>query len=126
MPLIQFPSILEEYSETISHFIENRYQLETQTLESIQEKLGKDIPIVNIQEANAYLAQDIIAALHLGDLSIVNSDLDWVEKLIANHETAGDMLFNYLLAYYEAAQAHLGEAGGPIIEWLASIIQSKT
>ncbi len=126
MPLIPFPSVQEEYFGTISHFIENRYQLETQTLESIQEKLGKDIPIENIEEANAYLAQDIIAALYLGDLSIVNSDLDWVENLITNHETSGEMLLNYLLAYFEAAQTHLGEAGGPIIEWLASIIQSKT
>ena len=114
------------YAETIIHFIEKKHQIETQTLEGILRKIGRDIPLEYIKEANEFLAQDLIAALSLGDLSLVSANLEWIESLIANHDIAGEMLFNYLLAYYRAAQAHLDVPGDPIIEWLGSIIQIKT
>ena len=126
LPSIEIASIPEEFSETIAHFTKGKHQIESQMLDTIIEKLGRDISFENIQKANEYLAQDIIAALSLGDLSLVGFDLDWVKSLITQNGISGETLFNYLLAYYEATQAVLNEPGAPIIDWLASIIQSKT
>jgi methanogenic corrinoid protein MtbC1 len=125
MPKVEFDSGRDDFDATISHFIEKKHLIEIETLDSIKERFGVEIPLTNIQEANEYLAQDMIAALTLGDLSLIQSNVEWVENLISNHDVPGDLLFNYLLAYYEASQTNLDEPGDPIIEWLASIIQSK-
>ena len=75
LPSIEVASIPEEFSETIAHFIKSKHQIESQTLDTIIEKLGRHIHLENIQEANEFLAQDIIAALSLGDLSLVGLGL---------------------------------------------------
>jgi methanogenic corrinoid protein MtbC1 len=124
IPSVDFESSQVDFTETISHFIEKKHQIESQAIEIIIEKNGRDIPLDDIQGANEYLAQDIIAALSLGDLTLIKADLAWIESLITNHGGSSELLFNYLLAYYEAAQTHLGDPGDPIVEWLASIIQN--
>jgi DNA-binding transcriptional MerR regulator len=125
MPPIESGAEPDRFSEPISHFIEKKHLIEVQTLKDIKSKIGRNIPLKYFQEANDYLAEDIIAALSLGDLSLAGSNITWVESLMANRDVSDELLVNYLLAYYHAAQTHLDKPGLPVIDWLASIIQIK-
>ncbi|MFC2064306.1 MerR family transcriptional regulator [Chloroflexota bacterium] len=124
--LLDLPANPEEYSETISHFNEHKTKIETRVLEKIEFPIGQDVSRKTVRDVNAYFSEDIIAALTLGDLSFIQTDLDWVRNLIANNELPGKILDQYLFTYYEAIQIHLGAAGKPIVEWLASLIQYET
>jgi methanogenic corrinoid protein MtbC1 len=125
IPQIDFASRQNDFSETIYHFIDRKHHIEDQTLRKIKNELGDAISLQNVQIANEFLAQEIIAGLSLGDLSLIQHDFEWVENLFSNHDISREMLFNYLLRYYEAAQVYLDEPGEPILDWLASIIQTK-
>jgi DNA-binding transcriptional MerR regulator len=125
MPQIPYEPRRDDFSETISHFIERKHHIENEVFNKMEDDLGKGVPLNYIQGANEFLAQDIIAALSLGDLSFTWSDIEWAEELITHHGIPREIFFDYLLVYYEAAQAHLDEPAGPILDWLASIVQSK-
>ena len=85
--------------------------------------LAQHIPLEDIEDANNNLAQDIIAALSLGDISLISSNLAWVEGLMTNKNIAGRKLTNYLSAYRDAVNSNLNELGLPIVNGLTSAIQ---
>ena len=124
IPEIKISQRPDYFSETISHFIERKDQIANQVLDSITDKYGSSTLIDHVEPANEYLAEDIIAALTLGDLSLIESNLAWIESLISNHLGPDDLFSNYLRAYHKAAQTQLDEPGSPILDWLASIIQT--
>jgi DNA-binding transcriptional MerR regulator len=123
IPQIAYEQSRDDFSETISHFTEMKHRIGDETLNKMRSDSGKGVSVNNIQIANEFLSQEITAALSLGDLSFVRSDIEWAENLIINHGIPGRTLSDYLLAYYETAQIHLDEPGEPILDWLASIIQ---
>ncbi len=125
-PPIEFELEPYRFATNIAHFLEKKHLIEIQTLKKLKEQLDPSIPWEYFQEANDYLAQDIIAALSLGDLSLVGSNMEWVERLISNHDIAGELLLDYLLAYRDAAQTNLDEHGLAIIDWLTSMIMVKS
>ena len=125
-PPTSFETLADLYMETIANFIENKHQIEFHTLEQVKQAFGSDLSLDDIEQANEFLANDIIAALSLGDLSLLGSNLEWVHDLIANRSFPKEVLFNYLKAYSDAAQPILDETGQPIIDWLASIINSSS
>ncbi len=61
------------------------------------------------------------AALKLGDLTLLNREIGWVEELIVNHMPEGQPLPDYLDAYYQAVNQHMGDEGSLIIDWLEDI-----
>ena len=68
--------------------------------------------------ANAYLALYIKAALKLGDIDLLATDLEWIRGLIAAHHLPDAILRTYLQAYLAAAQQQLDQRGTVIIDWL--------
>ena len=125
MPQIEFQNNSDRFSKTITHLLEKKHQIEFQAFNNIKENLGRDLPAENIQDANDHLMQDMIAALSLGDLSLLQPNLEWVEGLITNRDISGEPLMDYLRAYHHAVQTHLDERGLPIIDWLASLINKE-
>ena len=103
-------------------YIEKQQLIEMQTLETLKEKMGPQIPLANIHDANIFLAQDILAALTLGDITLIHSNLEWVEGLIINFQIPIDIFSHYLAAYQEAIQTHLDLSGTPSQEWFSPII----
>jgi methanogenic corrinoid protein MtbC1 len=72
--------------------------------------------------ANRELALNIEAALTLGDMGFLGTDIEWITGLITNHALPAELLQGYLRAYCQAAQAHLDERGEPIVAWLTQWI----
>ncbi len=76
----------------------------------------------HIANANLFLAQDILAALQLGNLSWLGTQIKWIETLLQNYEMPVSLLKAYLTTYHQVARETLGEDGRPIIEWLAQMV----
>jgi len=125
LPAIESGTGRDGFSETIALFQAHKGQIGRQVLDAVAETMEREISLENLQAANEFLAQDILAGLTLGDLSLVNFDLDWVERLIGSHDPGENFLPGYLGAYLAAARSFLHDPADPIIAWLTSIIKSK-
>jgi len=83
------------------------------------------IPTHHIALANRELAHGIEAALTLGSMAYLESDIDWVKGLLDHREMPVGALYDYLAAYRRAASEHLDEAGEPILSWLDKVLQAN-
>lgn len=106
------------YRKALHHFRERRAEIEAQMLESAQRAglQGEHLPVVNM-----YLAQNIEAALTLGDMALVEAEIDWVRGLLPSYDVEPALLQRYLRGYHEAVQKHLDERGQPVKDWLAQV-----
>ncbi len=71
---------------------------------------------------NREIGRNIIAALTLGDLAFVGTDIGWVEGLMENRQMPIPLLSLYLRAYHSAARDHLDERGDLILDWLGKLV----
>lgn len=126
VPQISVDFKLNGLSDTLSQFVDKVHLIENQALKSIKAQGRKGVNLDYFQEANAYFSEDIIAGLTLGDLGLIESDLDWITGLISNFNITSDVLINYLSTYRDAAVVNLDQSGQPVIDWLTSIITDKS
>jgi DNA-binding transcriptional MerR regulator len=108
----------ESYRLALAHFRERQALIEAQVWGAMQPS-GISSEVLNIAEA--YLADNIAAALAFGDMDLMQADLAWVEALLRNRRLPADRLYDYLRVYRQAARAQLDERGAPILEWLGRV-----
>jgi len=73
--------------------------------------------------ATEFLGNNIIAALELGDISLVDNEIDWVITLLkANHIPEGS-LGEYMQHYANAVKANISDTGKPIHDWLSAQVE---
>jgi DNA-binding transcriptional MerR regulator len=65
-----------------------------------------------------FLGDNITAALQLGNMQYVSSEVDWINLLLKayNHPTAE--LLGFIHAYAQAVDKHINGTGRPIYDWL--------
>lgn len=108
-----------DYREALDHFRARQAQIEAE----VWQHMDGQMPRRHLSLANQSFGSAIIAALTLGNMDYLDADIDWVEGLLVNHyEMPLEALEDYLGAYYEAAHAHLGRQGYPVIEWLSRLL----
>jgi len=75
--------------------------------------------------AQEHLSKDILAALKLGDMTLLDSEIQWIKNLITNYNQSERTLQIFLIAYHEILREELDTKGGPILEWFenANLIQ---
>jgi DNA-binding transcriptional MerR regulator len=83
------------------------------------------IPPHHTALANRELALSIEAALTLGNMDYLGTDIDWVKGLLGHLEMPVGALHDYLAAYRRAASEHLDEPGEPIVRWLGTVLQAN-
>ena len=87
----------------------------------VQERmLTDDVKIENIDRANYFFSNDLYAALKLGDVAHLETDLDWVKLLMMGRNINDAILIKYLSAYRDGVRKHLDESGTPIVQWMES------
>lgn len=86
---------------------------------------GAGIPENQLTIANLNLSQRIVAALKLGDIQLLESDIHWLEGFLRNFQAPENWLRAYLRCYHQAAGATLHGPGRMIVEWLASISETR-
>jgi len=118
LPPLEYSAEINQFAETIDNFIDNKPLIEVQVLKKMAEKYQSAVPERIFQEVNNFLSQDILAALFLGDMNLLGSNVEWVKNLLGHRDVSQELIFDYLETYAEAARSHLAETGRPIIEWL--------
>jgi DNA-binding transcriptional MerR regulator len=120
-PTPSAPIIPTSYQEALVHYRRHRPQIEARVLSSLQ---NAEIQADHLALANVDLARNLVAALRLGDVSFLGTDIEWVEGLLENFRLPAAQLESYLRAYRAALKAELDGRGKPIVAWLDQVIGS--
>ena len=105
-----------EYLAALQAFISKRGQIE-QTFRQVLEPLH--ISPENINTGISFLGDNITAALQLGDLSLVSTEVDWLKILLQAYNTDSEQLIHFMETYSTAVNKNINGQGKPIFQWLA-------
>jgi MerR family transcriptional regulator, light-induced transcriptional regulator len=121
-PIIEGTAIVNEtgavpdsYQQALQHYLTRQAVLESAAWDEMQ---SMDTAYEHLRNANLHFSQDIIAALTLGDINLLDAEIDWLENLLTNYGMSVSSIGDYLAAYQRAAQAELDERGQILIDWL--------
>ncbi len=118
VPLPKVEPIPPSYRQALQVYRQMQAAIENRVWQLLQRK---DARYEHVTNANIYLSRDIVAALQLGDMTLLGSEISWTEKLLLNYNMPEETLHDYLEAYYQAANEMLGTEGRPIIGWLENL-----
>lgn len=115
----------ETYEQALANFRERQSHVEAYLWEHAGDL---EIPPPYLARANRSLGQEIIAALTLGDISLLGHDLEWVRGLLHNfqHRLPGDTLRRYLQLYHEAVSQQTNEHAQIIVDWLGQFVADES
>jgi DNA-binding transcriptional MerR regulator/methylmalonyl-CoA mutase cobalamin-binding subunit len=113
----------ERFHQALANFREHRNLLEAEMWQRME---GMDITPDYLAIANQALAHNISAALTLGDLDFLCTDIEWVEGLLDNFDLPKGLLQQYLTAYYRTAREYLDTADNPVLTWLSELHRKDT
>jgi methanogenic corrinoid protein MtbC1 len=119
-PSFEEPS--EQYAQAISCCLDQLLLLEADVWTALE---PLDFDRDALRELNAEFVWAVVAALKLGDISLVGDYLDWLEGLDSHTRLPADVLSRYLSAYCRAAEERIGIRGALVINWLAERAQSS-
>lgn len=81
------------------------------------------VPYTQIALANTSMAENIIAALTLGEITYLDHDILWAKDLMRYHNIADENFTTYISAYAEAVSRELGHEGQFISDYLTTLLQ---
>jgi methanogenic corrinoid protein MtbC1 len=70
-----------------------------------------------------FLAENLTAALQLGDTSYVSTEVDWLKVLLKSYDTDPQHLIRFMETYSQAVNKNINGQGKPIFEWLAQEVE---
>ena len=111
--------VADEYNQAAAHFKEYQPLIAAQIWEQLQHNGMKEH---HLEIANDFLGQDIQAGLMLGDMNLLENEMDWLAGLLQTHDIPRELLPEYLALYKQAVESNLDERGQPIVDWFNSII----
>jgi DNA-binding transcriptional MerR regulator len=110
----------DEYKEAWTYFHERSGVLESYLRQTYSREEQNGSGSVDIYR---YLSNNILSALKLGDLSIIDYNLQWLEGLLTKRRLSPRALCDFLQAVHQAAVVALdGPAGQPIRHWLEGAV----
>jgi len=77
----------------------------------------------NIKTGIQFLGENISAALQLGDMAHVSTEVDWLRTLLKSYDTPPQQLIYFMEAYSQAVDKNINGQGQPIAEWLAQEVK---
>jgi DNA-binding transcriptional MerR regulator len=115
-------TVSEVYQRAQDHFWEREGLIDAQILQAPD---SGGIATNHLALANRELGLNVGAALALGDMNYLGTDVEWIKGLLDNHGVPVKALRSYLMAYRQAAQENLDERGAPVVTWLDRVIQNN-
>jgi len=110
----------QEYVAAHQAFTSKRGQIDL-TFKQMLEPLF--IAPENIKTGIDFLGDNIIAALQLGNLAHVSTEVDWLKTLLQAYETDPRQLIYFMETYSAAVNKNINGQGRPIFQWLASEVE---
>jgi len=117
-PLPKVETVSETYRQALAHFRERLPSIDAQVWDAMT---SEDISRTHLSIAGIDIGRNIAAALGLGDIELMSSDIKWVKGFLISHHLPTDPLDRYLQAYHSAAQALLDKRGQLVVSWLAQV-----
>jgi len=71
-----------------------------------------------LETANRFFTRDLLSALTMGDIHLLDHAVGWLEGLLSNYGLSMELVRRYFSAYQQAVQQHLDGQAGPILDWL--------
>ena len=109
-----------EYLAAHQAFVSKRGQIELTFRQMLEPLL---ISPENIKTGIDFLGDNITAALQLGDMSHVSTEVDWLKTLLQAYETDPRQLIHFMETYSAAVNKNINGQGRPIFQWLASEVE---
>lgn len=81
---------------------------------------------IHLAMANRESGLNIGAALALGDMDFLETDIEWVAGLLRNNRLPFEALYSYLHAYHQTALEQLDERGQPITARLGNLVKGHS
>ena len=108
------------YELAMLHFQERRAAIEAYLYGHAQAMLQMGTTRSLLLSINRELGNSIEAALRLGDMALLSSDIDWIQGFLtgAAYGMPAQILPHYLSLYLQAATATLDKRGEPLLDWL--------
>jgi DNA-binding transcriptional MerR regulator len=116
-------AIPDAYLLAREHFHQRQGLIEAQL---VQDLTAKGIALNHLAMANKELGQNIGAALALGDMRYLGTDIEWVEGLMRNYHIPIESLYAYLRAYHHVAREQLDQRGEPVVAWLSTMLNGNS
>lgn len=107
------------YQAALTQYRQHHPLIEAQVWETLGQRVRAE---EQWRGVGYHLSRNITAALTLGDMAFLPREVTQVSLLIVNHHPSPAGLCLYLKAYLAAAVALLGEAGAPVVAWLAQVV----
>jgi methanogenic corrinoid protein MtbC1 len=118
-PAPRSESVPEDHLRALEHFQERQGLIEARV---IQARNGTGYAHNHLALANREMGLNIGAALALGDMDYLGTDIDWVTGLLRNYRFPAEMLTGFLQTYHLYAIKELDERGQPIIAWFDKLL----
>ena len=80
--------------------------------------------MTELSNANKDLGNNLDAALALGNMDLLDANIEWVQGLFVNNHDRmpAEAMGVYLNCYYEGIRAHLDERGKLLIKWFRRLV----
>jgi methanogenic corrinoid protein MtbC1 len=99
----------------LTHYREHRLLIEADVA-SLRPDLVKETWFAT---AIREFARYVVAAPILGDITLLDADVAWLEGMGRGDDVPAEILEDFMRAYYRAATTHLNERGKVVTDWLA-------
>ena len=119
LPFIQRVEPSDTYQRALIQYSERRVLIESHVWSTF---MTSNKSTEHLTSINSDIAQTIEAALKLGDIGLLKSDINWIENLLMGYRLPKDLVADYILTYYQAARIHLDEPASIIIDWLSQVL----
>ena len=119
-PLPEVIQTTREYAGALEHYRERLPLIEVDVLSALDPKTRE---VVRQAGAAAYLAQYLGAALALGDIDFLDSDLSWIRGLLSAQQLPDEALRGFLQVYLAAVQKQLDRRGTIIVAWFQRALE---
>ncbi|HUE98104.1 MAG TPA: B12-binding domain-containing protein, partial [Anaerolineales bacterium] len=108
------------YLATHHAFVSKRAQIDLTVKETLE---PLSISPEDIETGIRFLGDNITAALQLGDMAHVSTEVDWLKGLLQSHGSPDGQLAHFMQIYSQAVDKNINGQGKPIFEWLASEVE---
>lgn len=116
VPVVTSPD--PSYALALAQFNERRALVESHVWGAM---VADHHPTDDLAEINNELAQIITAALKLGDSSLLNAEMEWLQYLVMSHRLSEEGIRRHVAAYAEAADIHLSGDARFLVSWLQEL-----
>ena len=108
-----------EYMAAHQAFISRRGQIELTVKQMLEQHL---ISTENIKTGIDFLGDNITAALQLGNMAHVSTEVDWLRRLLKAYNT-DQQLIQFMEIYSAAVNQNINGQGKPVFQWLANEVE---